>query len=131
MNKSILINSLVGISTQVKIKSIDLDALVGGLDDSRVNLFNIEEPLDGDIIGFNIELNDCPDGATGTVQQIGDSDNANQKTPEEIEAERLALEEAIRLAEEEEEALVRPAFTEAEILEMEEAAEEEALRLEA
>ena len=67
MNKSILINSLVGISTQVKIKSIDLDALVGGLDDSRVNLFNIEEPLDGDIIGFNIELNDCPDGATGTV----------------------------------------------------------------
>ena len=55
MNKSILINSLVGISTQVKIKSIDLDALVGGLDDSRVNLFNIEEPLDGDIIGFNIE----------------------------------------------------------------------------
>ena len=122
MNKSILINSLVGISTQVKIKSIDLDALVGGLDDSRVNLFNIEEPLDGDIIGFNIELNDCPDGATGTVQQIGDSDNAGQKTPEEIEAERLALEEAIRLAEEEEEALVRPAFTEAEILEMEEAA---------
>ena len=121
MNKSILINSLVGISTQVKIKSIDLDALVGGLDDSRVNLFNIEEPLDGDIIGFNIELNDCPDGATGTVQQIGDGDNPGQKTPEEIEAERLALEEAIRLAEEEA-SEGRPAFTEAEILEMEEAA---------
>ena len=51
----------------MKIKSIDLDALVGGLDDSRVNLFNIEEPLTGDIIGFNIELNDCPDGASGTV----------------------------------------------------------------
>ena len=104
MNKSILINSLVGISTQVKIKSIDLDALVGGLDDSRVNLFNIEEPLEGDIIGFNIELNDCPDGASGTIQQIGDGDSEGQKTPEEIEAERLAAEEAARQAEAEAEA---------------------------
>ena len=104
MNKSILINSLVGISTQVKIKSIDLDALVGGLDESRVNLFNIEEPLEGDIIGFNIELNDCPDGASGTIQQIGDGDSEGQKTPEEIEAERLAAEEAARQAEAEAEA---------------------------
>ena len=105
MNKSILINSLVGISTQVKIKSIDLDALVGGLDESRVNLFNIEEPLEGDIVGFNIEINDCcPDGTSGTIQQIGDGDSEGQKTPEEIEAERLAAEEAARQAEAEAEA---------------------------
>ena len=62
MNKTILLNSIVGVSTQLKIKSIDLDALVGGHDNERVNLFNLEEPLQGDIIGFNISLNDCPDG---------------------------------------------------------------------
>ena len=64
MNKTILLNSIVGVSTQLKLKSIDLDALVGGLDNERVNLFNLEEPLQGDIVGFNISINDCPDGVT-------------------------------------------------------------------
>ena len=41
-------------------------------ENGRVNLFNLEEPLHGDIVGFNIQLNDCDDGATGTVTQIGD-----------------------------------------------------------
>ena len=41
-------------------------------ENGRVNLFNLEEPLHGDIVGFNIQLNDCDDGASGTVTQIGD-----------------------------------------------------------
>ena len=72
MNKTILLNTIVGVSTQLKLKSIDLDALVGGLDNERVNLFNLEEPLQGDIVGFNISINDCPDGVT-QEQTVGGS----------------------------------------------------------
>ena len=84
MNKTILLNSIVGVSTQLKLKSIDLDALVGGLDNERVNLFNLEEPLQGDIVGFNISINDCPDGVT--VEQTaggsnGDGDMGSTQEP--------------------------------------------------
>ena len=75
MNKTILLNSIVGISSQVKLQtgSIDLDQLIASAgENGRVNLFNLEEPLHGDIVGFNIQLNDCDDGASGTVTQIGD-----------------------------------------------------------
>ena len=80
-----------------------MDALVDGLEDERINLFNLEEPLQGDIIGFNIQLNDCGDGVSGSIDPVtgnggdgagsgGGTDPNEGTTPteEEIEQQRVA-----------------------------------------